>query len=118
MKAKKTSPKSIRFNIKNLEIAMQKSNAESVQELVDLLLIDYVKGEIVKVKETKKEEKKEEQTVEIPSEKEIKNNEILKEIQKIRYEVIPKERDKPNGRKVWESEQNAKVKALMAKLIV
>ena len=41
MKAKKTSPKSIRFNIKNFEIAMTKGNFESAQEMVDFLLNEY-----------------------------------------------------------------------------
>jgi hypothetical protein len=115
MKAKKTSPKSIRFNIKNLEIAMQKSNAESVQELVDLLLIDYVKGEIVKVKEIKKEEQIPEFPPEIKEKNRI-NDEIYAEIAKIKSEKIPKERDTINGRTPWKNEQDAKIKALMAKL--
>ena len=41
MKAKKTSPKSIRFNIKDLEAALVKSGLESTQELVDFLLKEY-----------------------------------------------------------------------------
>jgi bifunctional ADP-heptose synthase (sugar kinase/adenylyltransferase) len=121
MKAKKTPPKSIRFNIKNLEVAMQKSNAESVQELVDLMLSDYVRGEIVKVKEIKKEEKKEEQIPELSPEIKERNrinDGIYAEIEKIRLEKIPKERDKINGRKVWESEQKAKINALMVKLVL
>ena len=46
MKAKKTDPKSIRFNIKDLEIAMSKGNFESPQELVDCLLSDYVREDV------------------------------------------------------------------------
>lgn len=41
MKAKKTSPKSIRFNIKDFEIAMSKGSFESAQEMVDFLLNKY-----------------------------------------------------------------------------
>lgn len=55
---------------------------------------------------------------ELPNEKEIKNDEILKEIQKIRNETIPKERDKPMGRKVWENEQKARINELMSKLVL
>lgn len=45
MKAKKTTPKSIRFNLKHLEIALVKSNLSTHQELVDFLLEEYVKEE-------------------------------------------------------------------------
>jgi len=41
MKAKKTTPKSIRFNIENLEFALSKSALETPQELVDFLLSNY-----------------------------------------------------------------------------
>ena len=44
MKAKKTSPKSIRFNKKDLDISLHKSGLESIQELVDFLLNEYAKG--------------------------------------------------------------------------
>ena len=46
MKAKKTDPKSIRFNKKDLEIAMAKGNFESPQELVDCLLKHYVREDV------------------------------------------------------------------------
>jgi hypothetical protein len=42
MKAKKSSPKSIRFNINDFDIAMQKGKFESAQEMVDILLKNYV----------------------------------------------------------------------------
>ena len=42
MKAKKSSPKSIRFNIKDFEVGMLKGSFESAQEMVDILLRNYV----------------------------------------------------------------------------
>lgn len=42
MKAKKTAPKSLRFNTSDLDIALQKSGFESAQQLVDFLLKEYV----------------------------------------------------------------------------
>ena len=42
MKAKKSSPKSIRFNINDFETAMEKGKFESAQEMVDILLKNYV----------------------------------------------------------------------------
>jgi hypothetical protein len=42
MKAKKSSPKSIRFNIKDFEKAMEKGDFESAQDMVDFLLRNYV----------------------------------------------------------------------------
>ena len=54
---------------------------------------------------------------EVPSKKELKNDEIFIEIQRIKSEVIQKERDKYLGRKSWKSEQDAKIKELMSKLI-
>lgn len=45
MKAKKTNPKSIRFNRKDLEQGLGKSGLDSAQELIDILLREYVKDE-------------------------------------------------------------------------
>ena len=42
MKAKKSPPKSIRFNINDFKIGMEKGKFESAQELVDVLLRSYV----------------------------------------------------------------------------
>jgi hypothetical protein len=42
--------------------------------------------------------------------------EIQKQIDTIRAEKIPKERDTPLGRKVWQQEQDAKIKELQNKL--
>lgn len=46
MKAKKSSPKSIRFNIVHFNNAMKKGNFESAQELVDVLLRNYVESQL------------------------------------------------------------------------
>lgn len=46
MKAKKTNPKSIRFNIKDLDAGISKSKLDSPQELVDFLLSNYVREEV------------------------------------------------------------------------
>jgi hypothetical protein len=43
MKAKKTEPKSIRLNKEHLEAALGKSKTDSIQELIDMLLSEYVK---------------------------------------------------------------------------
>jgi predicted flavoprotein YhiN len=42
MKAKKSSPKTIRFNLKDFEEGMLKGKFESAQEMVDILLRNYV----------------------------------------------------------------------------
>lgn len=47
MKAKKSSPKSIRFNINHFDEGMSKGGFESAQEMVDFLLKNYVEGEDV-----------------------------------------------------------------------
>lgn len=44
MKAKKSSPKSIRFNIEDFEKGMRKGKFESAQDMVDSLLRNYVDG--------------------------------------------------------------------------
>lgn len=49
MKAKKTNPKSVRLNIKDFEIGMKKGQFESVQDMIDFLLYNYVHGENVKL---------------------------------------------------------------------
>ena len=52
MKAKKTTPKSIRFNIENLELGLFKSKLQTPQELVDYLLGSYCdSGSELEVKE-------------------------------------------------------------------
>ena len=51
MKARKTNPKSIRFNIENLELGLFKSNLKTPQELVDYLLSEYCNEKISEVKE-------------------------------------------------------------------
>jgi len=48
MKAKKSSPKSIRFNVKDFEEGMLKGGFESAQNMVDFLLKNYINGEDVK----------------------------------------------------------------------
>lgn len=47
MKARKSSPKSIRFNIKDFELGMSKGGFESAQEMVDFLLKNYINEENV-----------------------------------------------------------------------
>lgn len=49
MKAKKTNPKSIRFNIKDLEQGLAKSGLDSIQELIDFLLKEYTNGSNIKI---------------------------------------------------------------------
>jgi len=56
MKAKKSSPKSIRFNIKHFEEGMSKGSFESAQEMVDFLIKNYVEGENVKLNVSKTKE--------------------------------------------------------------
>ena len=71
MKAKKSSPKSIRFNIKDFQEGMFKGDFESAQEMVDYLLKSYVNGEDVKfnVQETVQE---------VPIDKELKKADMWK----------------------------------------
>jgi hypothetical protein len=44
MKAKKSTPRSIRFNVSDFEKAMEKGKFESAQHMVDFLLRNYVDG--------------------------------------------------------------------------
>lgn len=44
MRARKSSPKSIRFNINDFNIGMQKGQFESAQEMVDVLLKNYIQS--------------------------------------------------------------------------
>ena len=89
MKAKKSSPKSIRFNVKYFDEAMSKGGFESAQEMVDILLKNYVDGEDVKFNVSKTEEpivQKSVQAVtnikktvtEVPDQKEISKADIWK----------------------------------------
>ena len=80
MKAKKTTPKSIRFNIENLELGLFKSKLQTPQELVDYLLESYCNnGEELEIKELVDAniEKKEAPLV-TKSEKELSKAELFK----------------------------------------
>ena len=89
MKAKKSSPKSIRFNIKHFDEGMLKGGFESAQEMVDFLLKNYVDGEHVKLNVLKTKEtivQKSVQTVtniqknvrDVPVQKELSKAELFK----------------------------------------
>lgn len=56
MKARKSSPKSIRFNINHFDEGMSKGGFESAQEMIDFLLKNYVDGEDVKLNVLKTKE--------------------------------------------------------------
>lgn len=99
MKAKKMLPKSIRFNIKDFDRIMSVNRFESAQEMVDFLLSSYYSGENVKLV-----------TPETHSQVPVN---ILDEIINILDEKIPKERDTPNGRPFWWSDQKNKIKNLI-----
>ena len=71
MKAKKSSPKSIRFNIKDFQEGMFKGDFESAQEMVDYLLKSYVNGEDVKFNVQKTVQ-------EVPIDKELKKADMWK----------------------------------------
>ena len=78
MKAKKSSPKSIRFNIIDFDAAMLKGSFESAQEMVDFLLKDYIKNESVKLNALKNEQKIEHQKQNVPVQKELSKGEIFR----------------------------------------
>ena len=81
MKARKSSPKSIRFNIKDFQEGMFKGDFESAQEMVDYLLKSYVNGEDVKfnVQETVQEVTNIQKNVtEVPVDKELKKADMWK----------------------------------------
>ena len=75
MKAKKSSPKSIRFNIKDFQEGMFKGDFESAQEMVDYLLKSYVNGEDVKFNVQKTVQ---ETAQEVPIDKELKKADMWK----------------------------------------
>jgi hypothetical protein len=78
MKAKKSSPKSIRFNIKDFEASMLKGSFESAQEMVDVLLRNYVQegGSEANRKQPVTNNKK--IAVDAPVQKELSKGELLK----------------------------------------
>lgn len=77
MKAKKSSPKSIRFNIVHFNNAMKKGNFESAQELVDVLLRNYVESQS-SPKTDQKPTKPEEAKRAIATDKELSKGDMLK----------------------------------------
>lgn len=71
MKARKSSPKSIRFNIRDFEAGMLKGGFESAQEMVDVLLKNYVQ-EVAVVTNAKKN------VTNAPVQKDLSKGEMLK----------------------------------------
>lgn len=71
MKAKKSSPKSIRFNVKDFEEGISKGGFESAQDMVDFLLKNYINGEDVKFNVQKTVQ-------EVPIDKELKKADMWK----------------------------------------
>jgi hypothetical protein len=76
MKAKKSSPKSIRFNIKHFEKAMEGGIFESAQDMVDFLLRNYVEGSLDASAEKQKVNKV--PKIEAKPQKELTKAEMLK----------------------------------------
>ncbi len=81
MKARKSSPKSIRFNINEFSIGMEIGKFESAQELVDVLLRNYVFYN-EKPKEKLNLPKEEEAEGIIELEKELSKGELLRLMRK------------------------------------
>ena len=78
MKAKKSSPKSIRFNIIDFDSAMSKGKFESAQEMVDFLLKKFIKNESVKLDVSKTEQKIVNQKQELPIQKDLSKSEMFR----------------------------------------
>ena len=81
MKAKKSSPKSIRFNIKHFEKIMSNGSFESAQEMVDFLLKNYVEGEDVKLNVQKTVQQVtniQKKVTDVPVQKELSKGEMFK----------------------------------------
>ena len=89
MKAKKSSPKSIRFNVKDFELGMSKGKFESAQEMVDFLLKNYVDGEDVQFikqktgqidvqKSVQQVTKSKKNVTDVPIQKELSMGELFK----------------------------------------
>lgn len=115
MKARKSSPKSIRFNIKDFELGISKGDFESAQDMVDFLLKNYVQGEDVKLN-VQKTVHQFPNIENIVTELPLVEKQILEQIREVEQEKIPKERDSVNGRKSWETDQHKKIFQLLNQL--
>jgi hypothetical protein len=78
MKAKKSSPKSIRFNIKDFEAVMLKGSFESAQEMVDVLLKNYVQEGDSGANRKQPVTNNKKIAVDAPVQKELSKGDILK----------------------------------------
>ena len=81
MKAKKSSPKSIRFNISDFEEGMTKGKFQSAQEMVDFLLKNYVEEENVKLNVQKTIEQVtniQKSVIDVPVQKELSKAKMFK----------------------------------------
>ena len=78
MKAKKSSPKSIRFNIKDFEAGMLKGSFESAQDMVDVLLKNYVQEGDSGSNRKQPVTNNKKVAIDVPVQKELSKGEILK----------------------------------------
>jgi hypothetical protein len=78
MKAKKSSPKSIRFNIKDFELGMLKGSFESAQEMVDVLLRNYVQEGVSEANRKQPVTNNKKIVTNVPVQKELTKSEIFK----------------------------------------
>jgi hypothetical protein len=80
MRARKSSPKSIRFNLNDFYIGMEIGKFESAQELVDVLLRDYVLSD--EKPNAELNAYKEQNTTIVKSEKQLNKSELFKLMRK------------------------------------
>lgn len=127
----KSDSSSVRFNLEHLDfIKKREVSLKTSQQVVDFLLEAYYKtysvqpsnpfevapavkvvddikgmGETVEIKKPKK-------PVEVKSEATVSSDEILRQIEAIKAEKIPQERNTALGKKVWQNDQAKKIKQL------
>ncbi len=132
----KTSPIGVRFNEDLIKALAEDELADSPQKVLNFLTDFYQKNKTIEIdykklfdesrlfmqKASKEKEPapaiKENNSTETENVKdgEIDQSELLKQIDELKKEKIPKERDTSLGRKIWYAEQGEKIKKLEKKL--
>lgn len=111
----KSKPNTVRFNEEHLQYAMKHFATDSVQKIVDQLMLNFWQSKnkkndiVVEPKEVKKESKQPEGE---------KADAIKLMIEFLESEKVPKERDTPMGKKIWQKEQSEKIQEYKSQLLL
>lgn len=112
----KTKPIGVRFDEEILELIKKEQKLATPQKVLNFLMSDYCKPKSMTSENTDTNTSKEKSDKQSPKNMDEFKKTVQTEMQKIKDEKIPKDRDTILGRKYWNIEQQKRIKELEDKL--